>query len=55
MIATRSGPLSVVVTLTSLDPASTVLLACVVLHERLSSRQLVGIVCAMIAVIAIVR
>lgn len=55
MIATRSGPLSVVVTLASLYPASTVLLARIVLHERLSSRQVVGIVCAMIAVIAIVQ
>ena len=55
MIATRSGPLSVVVTLASLYPASTVLLARVVLHERLSRRQWVGIVCAMIAVMAIVR
>jgi len=55
MIATRSGPLSVVVTLASLYPASTVLLARVVLHERLSSRQLIGIACAMIAVVMIVR
>lgn len=55
MIATRSGPLSVVVTLASLYPASTVLLARVVLHERLSRRQWVGIVCAMVAVLAIVR
>ncbi len=55
LIATRSGPLSVVVTLASLYPASTVLLARVVLHERLSRLQWVGIVCAMIAVIAIVR
>ncbi len=55
MIATRSGPLSVVVTLASLYPASTVVLARVVLHERLSSRQLFGIVCAMIAVVMIVR
>jgi drug/metabolite transporter (DMT)-like permease len=55
MIATRSGPLSVVVTLASLYPASTVLLARVVLHERLSRRQWIGIVCAMIAVLAIVR
>ena len=55
MIATRSGPLSVVVTLASLYPASTVLLARVVLHERLSWRQWVGVVCAMIAVMAIVR
>jgi drug/metabolite transporter (DMT)-like permease len=55
LIATRSGPLSVVVTLSSLYPASTVLLARLVLHERLSRRQLVGIVCAMLAVIAIVQ
>jgi drug/metabolite transporter (DMT)-like permease len=55
MIATRSGPLSVVVTLASLYPASTVLLARLVLHERLSLRQWVGVVCAMIAVMAIVR
>jgi drug/metabolite transporter (DMT)-like permease len=55
MIATRSGPLSVVVTLASLYPASTVLLARVVLHERLSWRQWVGVACAMIAVMAIVR
>jgi len=55
MIATRSGPLSVVVTLASLYPASTVVLARVVLHERLSSHQLFGIVCAMIAVVMIVR
>jgi drug/metabolite transporter (DMT)-like permease len=55
MIATRSGPLSVVVTLASLYPASTVLLARVVLHERLSRRQWIGIVCAMAAVVMIVR
>jgi len=55
MVATRSGPLSVVVTLASLYPASTVLLARVVLHERLSRRQLAGIVCAMAAVGMIVR
>lgn len=55
MIATRSGPLSVVVTLASLYPASTVLLARVVLHERLSSRQWIGIACALVAVTLIVR
>jgi drug/metabolite transporter (DMT)-like permease len=55
MIATRSGPLSVVVTLASLYPASTVLLARVVLHERLSQRQWLGIACAMAAVVMIVR
>jgi drug/metabolite transporter (DMT)-like permease len=55
MIATRSGPLSVVVTLASLYPASTVLLARVVLHERLSPKQWAGVVCALVAVVAIVR
>jgi len=55
LIATRSGPLSVVVTLASLYPASTVLLARVVLHERLSRLQWLGVVCALIAVMAIVR
>jgi drug/metabolite transporter (DMT)-like permease len=55
LIATRLGPLSVAVTLASLYPASTVLLARVVLHERLNSRQWVGIACALVAVIAIVQ
>jgi len=55
MIATRSGPLSVVVTLASLYPASTVLLARVILHERLNARQWIGIACALVAVVAIVR
>jgi uncharacterized membrane protein len=55
LIATRSGPLSVVVTLASLYPASTVLLARIVLHERLNARQWIGVVCAMVAVAVIVR
>jgi drug/metabolite transporter (DMT)-like permease len=55
VIATRSGPLSVVVTLASLYPASTVLLARLVLHERLSPWQWVGVVCALVAVGVIVR
>jgi drug/metabolite transporter (DMT)-like permease len=55
MIATRSGPLTVVATLASLYPASTVLLARVVLHERLSAKQWAGVVCALAAVAAIVR
>ena len=55
LIATRSGPLSVVVTLASLYPASTVLLARVVLHERLSRLRWLGVVCTMVAVAMIVR
>ena len=55
LIATRSGPLSVVVTLASLYPASTVFLARIVLHERLNTRQWIGVVCAMVAVAMIVR
>lgn len=54
LLATRRGPLSVAVTLSSLYPASTVLLARTVLEERLSARQVAGIVCALVAVILIV-
>jgi drug/metabolite transporter (DMT)-like permease len=54
LIASRGGPLSVVVTLTSLYPASTVILARIVLHERLSAWQVTGVVCALAAVTLIV-
>ena len=54
LLATRHGPLSVVVTLSSMYPASTVLLARTLLGERLSVVQTVGIVCALAAVIVIV-
>ncbi len=54
LIATRYGSLSVIVTLSSLYPASTVILARVVLGERLSALQGVGIVCALVAVLLIV-
>jgi drug/metabolite transporter (DMT)-like permease len=55
LVASRAGPLSVVVTLASLYPASTVFLARIVLHERLSARQWVGVACALVAVAIIVR
>ena len=54
LIATRYGSLSVVVTLCALYPASTVILARIVLGERLSSLQGVGIACALVAVVLIV-
>jgi drug/metabolite transporter (DMT)-like permease len=54
MIAARVGPLSIVVTLASLYPASTVILARFVLGERLSAVQIIGIACALAAVVIIV-
>ena len=54
LIASREGPLSVVVTLSSLYPASTVLLARVVLGERLNLRQVAGVGCALAAIVLIV-
>ena len=54
LAATRYGALSVVVTLASLYPASTVLLARVLLHERLSALQVSGVVCALAAIVLIV-
>ena len=54
LLASRQGQLSVVVTLSSLYPASTVLLARIVLHERLSTWQVTGVVCALAAVVLIV-
>jgi drug/metabolite transporter (DMT)-like permease len=54
MIAARIGPLSIVVTLASLYPASTVVLARFVLRERLSRLQIIGIACALAAVVMIV-
>jgi uncharacterized membrane protein len=55
LLATRVGPLSSVVTLASLYPASTIVLARVVLGERLGWLQVGGIACAFVAVVLIVR
>jgi drug/metabolite transporter (DMT)-like permease len=54
LIAVRQGPLTSVVTLSSLYPASTVLLAGIVLRERLNRVQMIGIAAALAAVMLIV-
>jgi drug/metabolite transporter (DMT)-like permease len=54
LAAARQGPLSVVVTLSSLYPASTVLLARIALGERLNSWQITGVGCALAAILLIV-
>jgi drug/metabolite transporter (DMT)-like permease len=54
LLATHGGPLASVVTLASLYPASTIVLARVVLGERIGRVQAVGIVAALIAVALIV-
>ncbi len=55
LVAVRQGQLSVIATLTSLYPASTVLLARWVLGERLAFHQKVGVAGAVIAAAMIVR
>lgn len=54
LVSTRHGALSITATLASLYPASTVVLARIVLGERLSVWQDVGIVCAVAAIVLIV-
>jgi len=55
LVATRGAALSTVVTLASLYPASTVILARVFLHERLSRLQIAGVFACLAAIVMIVR
>lgn len=55
LVATRGAWISLVGTVTSLYPATTVLLASVVLRERLQPRQGFGLLCAAAAVLLITR
>jgi drug/metabolite transporter (DMT)-like permease len=54
LLAARLGTLTVAATLTSLYPASTIVLARIVLRERLRAAQQIGIACAAVAIVLIV-
>lgn len=53
LLAVQRGMLSVVGTLSSLYPGATVLLAALVLHERIRPIQLAGLACALAAIVLV--
>jgi drug/metabolite transporter (DMT)-like permease len=55
LLAVQRAPLSLVATLVSLAPATTVLLAQLVLRERLAPTQKVGVVVALAAVVLLAQ
>lgn len=55
LLSSREAPLAIVATLTSLYPASTVLLARLLLRERLQPVQIAGLLLATVAVVLIVH
>jgi drug/metabolite transporter (DMT)-like permease len=55
LLAVQRAPLSLVATLVSLAPATTVLIAQLVLRERLAPAQKLGVVVALVAVVLLAR